>query len=143
MIYSSAMLDRLTALANSMSARLSNPLFSAEPEVLVCKPFHGQDPSLSPSVSIGGCHRQFQGEGEDPVPRGSGYAQPSPSGKLLDRDVSIGPGAVQSQAPPFSGSGLAQSQKLPRRARVSFGASASPSPVDPDGEKEEGTIVTL
>ena len=40
------------------------------------------------------------------MPRGSGSAQPS-SGKCLDRGV--GPAAKRSQAPPFGGSGPAQS----------------------------------
>ena len=40
-LLSSAMLERFTELANSMSARLSNPSFSAEPEVNVLKLFHG------------------------------------------------------------------------------------------------------
>ena len=45
--------------------------------------------------------------------RGLGSAHPS-SGKCLVRDVSVGPAATQSQAPPFGGSGPAQSQLLPR-----------------------------
>ena len=47
------------------------------------------------------------------MPRGSGSAQPSSSGKFLDRDVSVGPAATQSQALAFGGSGPAQSQLLP------------------------------
>ena len=66
-LLSSNILDRFTELATTMSARMSNPLFSAEPEVPVRKPVHGQEPSLSPPASIGGCHRQFQGGG------GGGY----------------------------------------------------------------------
>ena len=134
-LLASAILERFTELANSMSTRLSNSSFSAEPEVLVRKPFHGQDPSFSPPVGIGGCHRQFQGEGEDLVPRSSGYTYPS--GEFLDRDVSIGSRAVQSQAPLFGSSGPVQSQELLRRAHVSFEASTGPSPVDPDNEEEE------
>ena len=88
-------------------------LFSAEPGVPVRKPFHGQDSSLSSPVRTDGCHRQFQESEDDPVPQGSGSAQPS-SGKYLDRDVSVGPAATQSQAPPFGGSGPAQCQLLPR-----------------------------
>ena len=91
-LLSSNILDCFTELATTMSARMSNPLFSAESVVPVRKPVHGQDPSLSPPVSIGGCHCQFQWEGEDPVPRRSGYAQPSTFGKFLDRDVNVGPG---------------------------------------------------
>ena len=129
-LLSSNILDHFTELATTMSARMSNPLFSAEPVVPFRKPVHGQDPSLSPPVSIGGCHRQFQGEGEDQVPRGSGYDQPSTSGKLLDRDVSVGPEAAQSQTPLFGGPEPAQSRLFPRRAQVSFAASAGLSPLD-------------
>ena len=70
------------------------------------------------------------------MPQGSSYAHPSTSGEFLARDVSIGPGAAQFQAPPFGGSGPAQSQELPRRSCVFFEASANPS-VDPDDEEEE------
>ena len=73
----------------------------------VRKPVHGQDASLFSPVRTDGCHRQFQESEDDPVPRGSGSAQPSSSGKCLDRDVSVGPAATQSQAPPFGGSGPA------------------------------------
>ena len=51
------------------------------------------------------------------MPRGSGSAHPS-SGKCVDRDVSVGPAAMQSQAPTFGGSGPAQSQLLPRWPRA-------------------------
>ena len=70
-------------------------------------------------------------------------AQPSTSGKLIDRDVSVGPGAAQSQALPFGGSGPEQSQLLLCRARVYSEASASFSPLDPAFKMGEGTIVTL
>ena len=88
-------------------------LFSAEPGVPVRRPVHDQDASLSSPDRTDGCHQQFQESEGDPVPRGSGSAQPS-SGKFLDRDVSVGPVAMQSQAPPFGGSGPAQSQLLTR-----------------------------
>ena len=65
-LLSSSILDHFTDLATTMSARMSNPLFSAEPEVPVRKPVHGQDPSLSLPVSISGCHRQFHGGGRGP-----------------------------------------------------------------------------
>ena len=81
----------------------------------VRKPVHGQDASLSSPVRTDGCHRQFQESEGDPVPRGSGSAHPSSSGKFLDRDVSGGPAATQSQAPPYGGSG----QLLPRWPRAS------------------------
>ena len=67
-------------------------LFSAEPGVPVCRPVHGQDASLSSPDRTDGCHRQFQEPEGDPVPRGSGSAQPS-SGKFLDRDVRVGTGS--------------------------------------------------
>ena len=142
-LLSSSTLDRFTELATTISSKMSNPLFLAEPELPFCKPIHGQDPSLSPPVSIGGSHHQFQGEGEDPVPQGLGYAQPSTSSKLLDRDVSIGLGAAQSQAPPFCGSGPAQSRQLPGRARVYFGASTSLSPLNAVVVMGEGMIVIV
>ena len=92
-------------------------LFSAELGVPVRKPVHGWDSSLSSPVRTDGCHRQFQESEGDPVPRGLCSAQPS-SGKCLDRDVSVGPAATQSQAPPFGGSGPTQSQLLPRWPRA-------------------------
>ena len=79
-LLSSNILDRFNKLATSMSARLSNPSFTAEPGVPVCKPVHGQNAFLSPPVSIDGCNRQFQEEGGDLVPRGSGFAHPSSPG---------------------------------------------------------------
>ena len=51
------------------------------------------------------------------MPRDFGSAHPS-SGKCLDKDVSVGPAATQSQAPPFGGSGPAQSQLLPHWPRA-------------------------
>ena len=72
-LLSSNILDRFTELATTMSARMSNPPFSGEPVVPVRKPVLGQDPSLSPPVSIGGCHCQFQGVGVESGPGASRF----------------------------------------------------------------------
>ena len=107
-----------------MSARLSNPLFSRT---------RGTGPSASSwpgCVPFSSCQNLaavtlISGEEGDPVPRGSGSAQPSTSGKFLDRDVRVSPAVVQSQTPPFGGSGPTQSQLLPHWPRALFAASAA------------------
>ena len=71
------------------------------------------------------------------MPRDSGYAHPSTSGESLNRGISVGPAAAQSQAPPFGSSGPVQSQGLPHRVSLSFDASGGTSPVHVDGEEEE------
>ena len=136
-LLSDNILDRFNELATSMSARLSNLSFTAEPGVPVRKLVHGQDASLSLFVSIDGYHHEFQETGGDPVIRGSDYAHPSGSGESLVRDSSLGPAAAQSQAPLFGASEPAQSQSLSRRQRVTFHTSAGPSVVSPDGQEEE------
>ena len=79
---SNSLLDRFSALASSsLSARMPNPALAAQPKVPVCTPCHGQDPSLPAPVSIVGCQRHFQGEGEDWVPSGPDSTPLSASGE--------------------------------------------------------------
>ena len=125
--FSNSIFDRFNELAQNMSDRLFNLSFVVEPGVPVCTPVHGQDPSLPSPDRTDGCYRQFQELEGDPVPQGSGYAQPSGSGECLDREPSLGPTAAQSQALPFGGSAPAQSRSLPHKQRVTFDDSAGPS----------------
>ena len=79
------MLGKFNDLASNVADRLSNRSFSVEPVVPGRTLVHGQAVSLSRPVSIDGCHRQFQVEGEDPVPLGSGFGHPSTSGESIAR----------------------------------------------------------
>ena len=75
-------LGKFCELVSKVDDRLSNRSLSAEPVVPGRKPVHRQAASLHQSVSIDGCHHQFQVEGEDSVPLGSGFAHPSTSGSF-------------------------------------------------------------
>ena len=73
-------LGKFSELVSRVEDRLSNHSFSAEPVVLGHTPVHGQGVSLPQPVRTDGSHHQFQGDGEEPVPLGSGFAHPSTSG---------------------------------------------------------------
>ena len=130
-------LGKFNELVSKVEDRLSNRSFSAEPGVLGRTPVHGQGASLYRLISIDGYHRQFQVEGEDPVPLGSGFAHPSTFGESTARDIGVGLEPAQVQAPSLGGSEVVQPPGGLRRPRVSFAASTGPDLVAPEPEEEE------